>query len=65
MRCPVHRQDDLVGEPVAPEIHQHGKSKSDDEPLIAAKPLPDPQDQPGQQAEEQRRFEHVGHRSAS
>src|SRR5438034_416099 len=57
----VGREHDPVREPVAAEVHHRGKDETEHEPLHAADELADPHQEPGQQAEQQRRLESIRH----
>ena len=57
----IHREDDAVREPVRDEVRDGREQKRDDQPLGAAKQFADQQEQAAQHAEQQRRFQSVGH----
>ena len=59
----VHPQDDLVREPVRPEVGDRGEQEADASAPGAAERLADEQQQRAQRAEEQRRLHSVGHGS--
>jgi len=60
---PVHRQHDLVGEPVAEEIHGHGQDEGDHHALPATDGAPDQDEHRGEYREKDCGLEHVGHES--
>ena len=53
----VHAQDDLVGEPVGPEVHEGGEHEREHQALLAAQHLPEIEEQGAQQAEQRRRLQ--------
>ena len=60
--CAVHRQDDLVREPVRREVRHHRKAKTDDKALRAAQLFAEKQKQRTHRAEEKRGLQSVRHR---
>ena len=57
----VHREDDLVREPVRPEVHDGGQNEAEHQALRAAERLADQQEQPAERAEQKGRLQSVRH----
>ena len=57
----VHPQDNLVREPVRPEVGDDGEDESEHQPLSASERLADEEQQRAQRAEQECGLENVGH----
>ena len=46
----IHPQDDFVGIPIAPHVHDQGEAESDNDPRLAAQSASENDDEAGKQA---------------